>query len=117
MCIRDRFKDFAAERGERGGFLSKVTMDIALGRESRLALRNKFYGGLQLIVNSGHAARIALLARREDSKKRTGRVGISNRGIGHHVLRKREDVKLKCRLRHEQQVLAALDGLATPEVR
>src|SRR5678815_4181624 len=47
-----RFKDFAAERGERGGFLSKVTMDIALGRESRLALRNKFYGGLQLIVNS-----------------------------------------------------------------
>jgi hypothetical protein len=40
------FKHFAAERGERGGFLSKVTIDIVHGRESSLALRNKFDRGL-----------------------------------------------------------------------
>ena len=63
------FKDFAAERGERGGFLSKVTIDIVPGRESRLALRNKFDRGLQPIINSGHASRIALLACRQESKE------------------------------------------------
>src|SRR6187399_148950 len=111
------FKDFAAECRERGGFLSKVTIDIVRGRESSLTLRNKFDRGLQPIINSGHTSRLALLACREESKEGTGRVGISNRDIRHHILRKREDVELKSRQWHVQQLLAALDGLAAHEER